>query len=89
MVIFILDRGGGFKKIEAQLRNEALATRSVPPAEFYPGAPPVQLHTFPIIRADEVVARMTPEEIRPAVISWVKSLEAAPANAPRRFHYGK
>ena len=33
---------------------------------------------------DAVVARMTPEQIRPAVISWVKSLEAATTDAPDR-----
>jgi uncharacterized protein YciI len=41
-----------------------------------PGAPPVRLHIDPIITRDTVVARMTPEQIRPAVIPWVKSLEA-------------
>ena len=34
---------------------------------------------------DAVVARMTPEQIRPAIISGVKSLEAAPTDAPDRI----
>ncbi|OLD04627.1 MAG: hypothetical protein AUJ07_03755 [Crenarchaeota archaeon 13_1_40CM_3_53_5] len=33
--------------------------------------------------SESVAARMTPEQIRPAVISWVESLEPrAPSNAP-------
>jgi hypothetical protein len=34
------------------------------------------------IVGDAVVARMTHEQIRPAVISWVKSPEATPIDAP-------
>ena len=34
------------------------------------------------IVGDAVVARMTHEQIRPAVISWVKSPEATPTDAP-------
>jgi site-specific recombinase XerD len=81
-IIVILALGGDFKKIEAQFRNEALATGNYPHVDPGPRAPPVKIHIGPVITRDMIVARMTPEQIRPAIISWVKSLETAPANGP-------
>lgn len=75
-------RAGLYKKIEAELRTKTFGTPSAAHIDFQPGTK-AAYSAYPLrIRPEAVVARMTPEQIRPAVISWVKSLEAAPANSP-------
>src|SRR5216117_216315 len=70
-IIAILARGGDFKKIEAEMRAEAIRTRDATKLNLRPDVS-YSIHLKPIeIPAEAVAARMTPEQVRPAVISWV------------------
>ena len=81
-IIAILARGGDFKKIEAEMRAEAVRIRDATKLDLRPGVS-YSIHLKPIeVSPEAVAARMTPEQVRPAVISWVKSLEPSTANAP-------
>jgi hypothetical protein len=73
-VLAILSRGGDFQKIYVQMQREAETNR--PPMSTIE---PLMFRAKP----EDVAAHMTSDQIRPAVIAWVKSLEApAPANSP-------
>src|SRR2546426_9973815 len=81
-IIAILARGGVFKKNQAEMRAEALRIRDATKLDLRPEVS-YSIHLKPPEAAPEAVAaRMTPEQVRPAVISWVKSLETTAANGP-------
>jgi site-specific recombinase XerD len=73
-ILAILARGGDFQKLYAQMETEA-RMRMPPMSTIHP--------MVKILEPEKVAAHMTPEQIRPAVMAWVKSLEApGPANSP-------
>jgi len=64
------------------MRAEAVRTRDATKLDLRPDVS-YSIHWKPIeVPAEAVAARMSPEQVRPAVISWVKSLEKAPTSGP-------